>query len=124
MMLRLSLAIAMATTMAACTFSPVTAIRIEPPDERTAARLVRLQVSTLGLPPAAAADFAVTASCRRLAGGSSGSGDWVCNLLWLSPDRRPLRDSYDVFVTTDGCYTATVEGNSLGGPMLKTADGT
>jgi hypothetical protein len=26
-------------------------------------------------------------------------------------------------VTTDGCYTATVEGESLGGPTVKRSDG-
>jgi len=34
-----------------------------------------------------------------------------------------LRDTYDLFVATDGCYTATAEEESLGGPMLKAPDG-
>jgi len=36
-----------------------------------------------------------------------------------------LRDTYDLSVATDGCYTATVvaaEGH-LGGPILKASDG-
>jgi hypothetical protein len=36
-----------------------------------------------------------------------------------------LRDAYDLFVGTDGCYTATVdvtEGH-LGGPTVKSSDG-
>jgi hypothetical protein len=122
-LLHVALAAGMAAAMAGCTLSPITAARIESSIEPTFANLVHLQVSWLGLPPMAARDFEVTASCRKLTGGASGSGDWVCNLLWRSPDRRPLRDSYDLSVTTDGCYTATVEGDSLGGPMLKTADG-
>src|SRR5262245_14295028 len=114
---------AVALSLPGCTLSPITALRIEASMETTFANLVQLQVSTLGLPPMAAADFEVTASCRKLSSGTNGSGDWICNLLWLGPDRRPLRDSYDLFVTTDGCYTAAVEGANLGGPLLKAADG-
>lgn len=44
-------------------------------------------------------------------------------LIWRSPDRQTLRDTYDLLVATDGCYTATVTGESLGGPVLKTSDG-
>ena len=44
-------------------------------------------------------------------------------LVWQGPDRRTLRDTFDVFVNTDGCYTATVEGEALGGPTLKSEDG-
>jgi hypothetical protein len=43
-------------------------------------------------------------------------------LIWQGPDRRPLRDSYDLFVATDGCFDATVAGENLGGPTLKTRD--
>jgi hypothetical protein len=114
---------AVALSLPGCTLSPITALRIETSIEATFANLVQLQVSTLGLPPTAAGDFEVTASCRKLSGGTNGSGDWICNLLWLGPDRRPLRDSYDLFVTTDGCYTAAVEGTNLGGPLLEAADG-
>jgi hypothetical protein len=34
-----------------------------------------------------------------------------------------LRDTFDLFVNTDGCYTATVSGENLGGPTLTTSDG-
>jgi len=106
-----------------CGSSPITPVRIEGAIETTFANLVQLQVSSLGLPPMAAADFEVAASCRKLTGGASGAGDWVCNLRWLGPDRQTLRDAFDLFVATDGCYTATVEGGSLGGPMLRASDG-
>lgn len=74
------------------------------------------------------AEFDVSAGCRKVgAAGAptdhSGSGDWVCTLQWHGPERRPLRDVYDLFVTTDGCYTATVEGESLARPTLITDDG-
>ena len=107
-----------------CGPSPITSNRIEAAIERTFANLVELQVSRLGLPPMAAPDFAVTAICRKpLGGGGAGGGDWSCALVWQGPDRRSLRDTYELFVTTEGCFTATVSGENLGGPTLKTSDG-
>jgi hypothetical protein len=109
---------------AACGSSPITSSRIEVALERTFANLVHLQIERLGLPAMAPAEFAAAATCRRVtAGNPSGSGEWVCTINWQGPDRRRLRDTYDLFVGTDGCYTATVEGGSLGGPTLKAADG-
>jgi hypothetical protein len=43
--------------------------------------------------------------------------------MWKAPGRQPLTDSYDLFVTTEGCCTATVASETLGGPMLRTPDG-
>jgi hypothetical protein len=107
-----------------CGSSPITKDRIESAIAPTFANLVHVQVRWLGLPEMAASDFAVRASCRKLMGGTtSGSGEWACTLIWLGPDRQPLRDSFDLFVTTDGCYTATASGENLGGPTLKTTDG-
>lgn len=104
--------------------SPLTSARIENSIGPTFANLVQLQVSWLGLPPMPASDVAVKASCRRLVEGSdAGSGEWLCTLVWRSPQHRTLRDTYDLFVTTDGCYTATVSGENLGGPILQTPDG-
>jgi hypothetical protein len=34
-----------------------------------------------------------------------------------------MSDTYDVSVSTDGCYTATVDGEQLGGPAIKASDG-
>jgi len=71
-----------------------------------------------------AADFAVTAMCHKQAAASkTGAGDWVCTLVWRDPDRRTVHDTYDLSVTTDGCYTASIEGESLGGPTLKALGG-
>jgi hypothetical protein len=53
----------------------------------------------------------------------SGAGEWACTLVWQGPDRRTLRDTYDLTVGTDGCFAASVSGESLGGPTLKAADG-
>src|SRR5262249_35139067 len=101
---------------AGCGASPITAVRFENAIQPAFGNLVDLQVSRLGLPPLPAPDFAVTAICRRQTGADSGSGDWSCAMVWQGPDRRTLRDTYDLFVGTDGCYTATASGENLGGP--------
>src|SRR5262249_41062068 len=113
-----------AAAAASCGSSPITSDRIEPAIERTFANLVQVQVSVLRMPAMAASEFEVTASCRKQGTSSTaGSGDWTCRLRWLGPDRQTLRDTFDLFVTTDGCYTATASGDSLGGPTLKMSDG-
>ena len=117
------LALTMAVVAAACGSSPITSDRIERAIEVTFANLVQVQVSSLGLRPMTAAEFDVTAVCTKPSGASVGGGEWVCKLRWLSPDRRTLRDTLDLFVTTDGCYTATPEGEQLGGPTLKASNG-
>ena len=119
---------AVVTTVATlgCGPSPITSARIEGAIAPTFANLVQVQVSRLGLVSMAASDFAVTASCLRLgAGSSSGAGDWACTLVWHGPHRQTLSNTYDLFVATDGCYTATVDGaeGHLGGPTLKAQDG-
>jgi hypothetical protein len=117
------IAVAVAATFG-CGHSPITSKRIEPALETTFANLVELQVSRLRLPPMRAPDFAVTAICRRLTAGSdAGAGEWTCTIVWQGPDRRTLRDTYDLTVQTDGCYSASVSGEDLGGPFLVTQDG-
>jgi hypothetical protein len=107
-----------------CGSSPITPARIERAIAATFANLVHIQVSWLGLPPMDAPDFEVRASCRKLTPGSNvGAGEWACTVLWRGPDRQPLRDTFDLFVMTDGCYTATVSGENLGGPTLRASDG-
>ena len=107
-----------------CASSPISSTRVEDSLATTFANLVELQVARLALPAMRAPDFAVTAICRRAIGNERGSGEWSCTLVWQGPDRRMLRDTYDVYVATDGCYTARLNGESLGGPTLKRADGT
>ena len=34
-----------------------------------------------------------------------------------------IRDIYELFVATDGCYTAMASAESFGGPVLKSEDG-
>jgi hypothetical protein len=113
-----------ATSIGACGSSSITAARIERAVAPTFANLVRVQMTWLELPPLAAADFAVHAACRKLLPGeSTGSGEWMCTLTWTGLNRRIVRDSYDLFVTADGCYTATASGEAIGGPVLKTESG-
>ena len=121
---RRALVVVAALAAVSCGPSAITAERIERAFEPTFASLVQIQMSRLKIPPLAPSEFAVTASCRRQAtAGDLGAGDWVCKVRWLGPNRQPLRDTFDVVVTTDGCYTATVEGEQLGGATLTARDG-
>ena len=122
--LRRAVAVVAIAPLIGCGSSPITPVRIETALQTTFANLVELQISRLHLPPNAAPDFAVTAICRKQTSGSnSGAGEWSCALVWPGPNREMLRDTYDLFVTTDGCYTATAEGESLGRQTLKASDG-
>ena len=122
--MRSAIAAAATMTLAACGQSPITSSRIETAIQTTFANLVELQVSRLGLPPMPPPDFAVTAICRKQpTAADAGAGEWACTLVWQGPDRRTLRDTYDLTVGTDGCFAASVSGESLGGPTLKAADG-
>jgi hypothetical protein len=121
---RRALAACASLALAACGSSPITPARIEPALEATFANLLELQVTRLRLPPLSAPDFAVTAICRKPgAASNAGSGEWSCGLVWQGPNRQMLRDTYDLFVATDGCYSATVAGESLGGPIFEASDG-
>src|SRR5262245_15888980 len=101
--------------LSGCYASPITSARIEASIAPTFANLVQAQVSSLGLPAMAASEFRVLANCRNLAGNQAGSGEWTCTLVWQGPERQTLRDAFDLFVATDGCYMATAAGESLGG---------
>ena len=121
---RLPFAVIVMAALYGCGSSPITSKRIEPAIETMFANLVELQIERMRLPPMRTPDFAVTAICRKqMAGSEAGAGEWSCTLVWQGPDRRTLRDTYEVFVNTDGCYSATISGESLGGPTLRTSDG-
>ena len=109
---------------AGCGSSPIVPERVEPALAATFANLVHRQVPAMGLAPMTVSEFAVRANCNKLLGGiDKGSGEWLCTIMWQGPEGRLLRNTYDLFVTTDGCYLATVDGEALGGPTLKTRDG-
>jgi hypothetical protein len=122
-----ALAAVASVALVGCGPSPITAARIEGAIALTFAHLVHVQLVRVGLPPLAAADIKVRASCHKLevGHGAGGAGNWVCTLVWYGPNRQTLRDTYELSVATDGCYTATVDGaeGHLGGPTLKTSDG-
>jgi len=121
---RVCLLLIAAVTMSSCGTSPITAERIEHALESTFGNLVAVQVSWLEIPAMMPSEFDVTASCRRLGVSSNaGAGEWTCRLRWLGPDRQTLRDTFDLVVTTDGCYTASAEGEQLGAPTLTTRKG-
>lgn len=112
-----------------CDSTGITATRLEHALAPTFANLIETQETMLGRPPLDVASLRASASCRRVGPGNaaSGGGDWQCTLAWFAPGRRgPWFDSYELSVTTDGCYTATADGEEghLGGPRLTLRDGT
>jgi len=120
----LGAAVAAAFVASGCGKSPITSTRIETAVAPTFGHLVPLQLSRLGLPAVPASDIKVIAACHR-ADFTSGAGDWVCTLDWYGPNGIPLRDTYDLSVGTDGCYTAAVDRGEghLGGPTNVASDG-
>ncbi len=105
----------------------ITASKIEDAVGPTFANLVRLEQSMLGLPPIDASLLRAYAHCHKVGPGevTRGGGNWQCTVVWAFPGNKgPLRDSYDLSVTADGCYTATTDEGHLGGPTLTTRDGT
>jgi hypothetical protein len=103
--------------------SPITAARIEKAIASTFSNLVETQVSWVGLPRLTASEVAASAHCLKLPTGGMGAGEWVCTVIWMGPQGQSVRDAYDLSVATDGCYMASLAGESLGGPILKTKDG-
>jgi hypothetical protein len=127
-MIRCARVVGVALTVACasgCGASPITSRRLERALAPTFANLVHAQVGRLGLQAVAAADLKVTAACGRPDGRRVGAGDWVCTLLWSGTNGVTLHDRYDLSVTSEGCYTATVDAAEaqLGGPTVSAMDG-
>lgn len=121
---RAALIVAAAVATSSCaSYSPITPPRIEEAIARTFANLVETQVSWVGLPPMTAAEVSAAAQCVKLPAGGTGSGEWVCTVIWQGPQGQSVRDAYDLFVATDGCFMASLSGESLGGPILQAKDG-
>jgi hypothetical protein len=124
--LQAALIIALGLASDACGSSPITSARLELAIGHTFANLVHAQLERTRLSPVSVSDITVTASCYRSNGSTVGAGEWVCTLIWHGPNQTTLHDIYDLSVGTDGCYTAVVDAaeSQLGGPTLRTADGT
>jgi hypothetical protein len=123
-----AMAIASLVVASGCGSGGVTAGRIEKAVGATFANLIQVEEAMLELPPVDAAALRVAASCTKIdpANRAGGPGEYKCTLSWYAPgQRRSLRDAYDVSVTTDGCYTAKVDGEEahLGGPTITRRDG-
>jgi len=121
-----TIAALVALAFAGCGGSPITGGRIERAVAPTFANLVHAQLSRMGLTAVPAADLRVAASCYRVAGGSAGAGEWVCTVVWAGPRGALLRDTYDLTVGANGCYTATLAASAeatLGGPTVAATDG-
>jgi hypothetical protein len=117
-------AVAAALVASGCSsYSPITPARIEEAVALTFSNLVETQVAWLGLARMSAAEVSASARCLKLPTGGVGAGEWVCTVTWMGPQGQSVRDAYDLFVATDGCYMASLAGESLGGPILKTQDG-
>jgi hypothetical protein len=125
LIIRVAAAVAVALLVSSCSsHSPITSVRIERAIASTFANLVETQLSWVGLPRMTATEVGASARCLKLPGGGAGAGEWVCTVIWMGPQGQSVRDAYDLFVATDGCYMASLSGESLGGPILKRTDGT
>jgi hypothetical protein len=112
-----------------CRATGITATRLERALAPTFANLIETQESMLGRPALDVPSLRASASCHRTGPGlaTRGAGDWQCTVAWFAPGRRgPWFDSYELSVTTDGCFTATADGEEghLGGPRLTLRAGT
>jgi hypothetical protein len=118
-----------ACALCGCGSTEITSTRLERALAPTFANLIETQESMLGKPPLDVSSLRASATCTRIGPGTatSGGGDWQCTVAWFAPGRRgALFDSYELSVTTDGCYTATSDGQDghLGGPRLTLRNGT
>ncbi len=109
----------------------VTAKRLEIAVASTFANLIHVQEPILGGAPVEASALRPSASCQKVGLAADavreGGGTWRCTITWYIPGRpAPVRDTYDLSVTNNGCYTATADGTEahVGGATLKTLSGT
>jgi hypothetical protein len=105
-----------------CGRDDTTARRLESAVASTFANLIHSQETILGVVPVEASALRASASCHKvvIASGATGGG-WRCTVTWFAPGHREaLRDTYDVSLSTDGCYTATADGAEahVGGPTI------
>ena len=128
---RAALGFVLVALAAGCGRSGVTEERLERSASATFANLVSVQTQILGGKPVDAKALAATARCQKVGianatNDTRGAGTWRCTITWFVPGHAaPVRDTYEIAVATDGCYTATADGAEahVGGPTLKTLSG-
>lgn len=63
---------------------------------------------------------AATSSCTTASGGDRGAGDWSCVVRWAGQDGLAHAAEYDLQVSTDGCFRASLQttptGTAVPGP--------
>jgi ABC-2 type transport system permease protein len=111
-----------------CGSGGIAADRVENAVKSTFSNLIHLQRSMLGVPPIEPSALRSYVTCHRVGPGADvrGAGNWRCTVAWSYPGSRgPLRDTYELSVTMDGCYTATADAaeGHIGGQTIKARDG-
>jgi hypothetical protein len=114
--------------LSACHGTNIDTSRVERAMGITFANLVEVQERLMGAPAISAEALHASATCHRTGPGAraTGSGDWSCTVAWGVPGRRgALRDTYELSITGDGCFTASADATEahVGGPTLKTPKG-
>lgn len=122
-LLRVGAAVAV-VVVSGCAPGPLTAVRLQRSVASTFANLWGYHEAELGHPHPAPPRLEATAVCRRSTPGTvqHGAGtDWVCQVVWLVDGPGTLVNAtYDLDVSTDGCYAARGDGPASvnGSPSL------
>ncbi len=106
----------------------VTAARLQASLTPTFNRLTLLQQRELGRAVPKGATLNVLPTCSRRGSSPHGPGDWICTLTVFIPQAGavPFQQtpvSYDVSVTSDGCYKAQSPPAFIGQQLMRDAHG-
>ncbi len=106
----------------------VTAKRLQASLTPTFDRLTLLQQRELGRAVPKGATLNVLPTCSRRGSTPNGPGDWICTLTVFIPQAGavPFQQtpvSYDVSVTSDGCYKAQSPPAFIGSQLMRDAHG-
>jgi hypothetical protein len=119
------LAVSIGLAVSGCR-SPIQATGLDAAMRTTFTHLYSLNQNQRDLPVDEAA-LHTRATCLRTNGSPrSGPGDdWVCNIVWRTPQATTAGATYSVTVRADGCFTADGDGpvDLVGSPTLVDAQG-
>lgn len=106
----------------------VTAARLQASLTPTFNRLTLLQQRELGRDVPPGASLNILPKCSRRGSTANGPGDWICTLTVLIPQAGVLpfqqtAVSYDLSVTSDGCYKAQSPPAFIGQQLMRDAHG-